>query len=977
MIVVCLSIVIFMPIVHQRLQKVSESFKGITITAIENAIGQPLSYGAIDPNIVSGITINDLVIYESGIPVSAPNAMIAIKRIKVGYSLIGLIFGKAQISHIGIEDAVFVLDTQNEAGLISFFTRLLPKKMDSDQSELDQINDFPLEFTDDASVSLRRIQLKVSDPLFQGTLSVSRVLIRGFQGDPVFVVSADAEGIANFAEVSTPVFGDVIINGRIAESFESIDAQIHIRQLATEFFTVKDQQLGVLLSRDSVVFRRRTARDPVELSAEYHFNAETAILSLQADRYRLGSIIDFHSSLGWLNQWAQGSFSGDAMISWYLPANRIRYSIGMDVQYQRLMGFGRTGIKVNADGSESIVKISRLTLENRQGNLDFVGSVRIKPEMDVSGNLEIQNLTYNDLQLSSASFAISTENGEISLCDPAPVLSSGNLGKICISVLTRYTWGLTMDVRVGLPADEKYPNSKNGELYSQVIIPYDQIGDAVIRYRIRNLSAGMAAQTFWQFAGVPSQDEFANRLHDIHLSSSGIIRIVEDDFSLYTSKVEINDEAGYQDSVEFSLSADRSRVLVQGVKGSVFDAPIQGSLAVKYSSGSANIDMDLLLRDHPYRISGTAFRNGRMELNGSYGLKVAAAPSASGYVFHCVFDEFPIPLPEDTVLANLSVLGSFSSLDKYHLRVDRIQLSNLPDSRFHNVATALRLKPGSVVIPGLQIMNEGRTRQYEGFVELIYDHSAIRSGGEIAGDLNVTLKNDQSGENYLLQLVADESMMEGRYQIQNFPVGEYLSRELGGNVSLEGQIAGSFEKPEISGSFTFPRGRFRRSPVTAQGDFAYDSVSLLVRNLNGEFEGIVVDNIDAELVLASYSLTADGNIRITDWIQDITSVELSVIVTLGEKWPEHQRLVNADTDLRALLFVRNETQGRTDQYTFRGRGTGERFVVDGGKEGTGFSLSSNEVGEFDFDIYDPFPIQAQGYGVVEKDRITLDIPNLF
>ncbi|MFW6363340.1 MAG: hypothetical protein ACOC0D_05795, partial [Spirochaeta sp.] len=230
---------IALPRLHAAFMKHVENLQVATIQLIEESIDRPISYSAIQPNIIRGISITDLSIYSDEEHLSS---FARIGTLQVNYSLWQLLRGEIQITDVQILDADLMIQADDPSGLLPFFQGFL----DSEDSEDNKDNgSLQVLFPDTAVLSFRRVRVTMNHEAFSGDISVPRATIRNLQSNPQMAMHAEFNGASSRLPDFGRLYGRVSIEGRIADQLSGIDSLVKVDLLETDRFIITDQEFGI------------------------------------------------------------------------------------------------------------------------------------------------------------------------------------------------------------------------------------------------------------------------------------------------------------------------------------------------------------------------------------------------------------------------------------------------------------------------------------------------------------------------------------------------------------------------------------------------------------------------------------------------------------------------------------------------------------------------------------------------------------
>ncbi|MFW5800788.1 MAG: translocation/assembly module TamB domain-containing protein [Spirochaeta sp.] len=956
---------IALPRLHAAFMKHVENLQVATIQLIEESIDRPFSYGAIQPNIIRGISITDLRIYSDEERLSS---FARIGTLQVNYSLWRLLRGEIQITDIQVLDADLMVQADDPSGLLPFFQGFI----DSEDSEDNKDNgSLQVLFPDTAVLSFRRVRVTMNHEAFSGDISVPRATIRNLQSNPQMAMHAEFNGASSRLPDFGRLYGRVSIEGRIADQLSGIDSLVKVDLLETDRFIITDQEFGIQVGEEGIALRRRSARDPIEVQFDYSFAASSLQLQIETEGYRIGSLGFFRNDWAWLNSATDGSFNGTASLRYSIETASLQYNIDMNAVFPDLWDYGAIQTDIAAIGDQRSVQIRNAHVRTLNGDIMYSGNLSFDPIIEASGNLQIQDISYNNLHLQQADFRISTEQGVIQLDADDPQTSVGKIHGLNIEISPNVSWG------VGIRGQMIFNSQRTRRLAFQAVLPQDQdFSQIAIRYTFFKMPGSLISAAVEQFLQQKLVQDIHTYAEGSDLSSSGIIFVEDSAVRIQAPYVRFTDYRTYGDTLEFQLQSREDSIIVQNIAGSIVRIPVAGSLEIlQQSSGDTNISTELAIRDQSYAIEGTISSGGELFITGSHGLKLTAVGSPSEVIFQAAAAQFPLPMSPSTVYVDMSALGRFSSLEDFHLRFRRLSVDNAHLGPIRRISFPVEVTPTS--IDSSEILIETQDTTYMGSLSAGYSTGSEMSLSGLSGELAASISSAAETEEYRIDAQLANENITGDFAVTGFPLPEYIHPDLQGTLRAQGELHGTLDAPEATGSLSLQDARFTTSPIVFNSDFSIGSDEMLLTAISGEYQGVFFDPMAVHIGFTEKRLTVDGEMQITDWAQSHISITTHIDGTFGNDWTADTGFLHRDMMFNSTFSVYNEEDTLLSAYSFSGQGTGNSLQIEGGIDGRGFFFIAEQGGDFEFDVYDPFPVQAQGFGNIQGDTISLDIPNLY
>ncbi|GAB6090816.1 translocation/assembly module TamB domain-containing protein [Spirochaeta dissipatitropha] len=951
------------PALHKRLGMISEELYESSLSFIEKTIQHPFSYGSIQPGIIRGIVIKDLSIYSDE---SREIQLIHIDKLRIGFDLPSLFRGVFTLDNLTAGAITIEVDQNTIDSIGELYVNL-----QSRIPEEEPVGDSRFSIAAGSSISIRTLEMSIETDNFNGRISGRRILLRNLSSNPEFVISAEVSGDQNIVPDLGSISGRINASGRISNLFTDLDANLHVVHLDTEIFSIHNQDFGIQLSPDDISIRRRSFRDPVEIQAYIGFNDPQLQVTISAEEYRFAPLVHFHGSYNWLNFILQGSFSGDASARLDIANDRIHYDVNMRTDHSDIFLPGPLLNNLVASGTDADIMVQFANIVSPFGTIQYEGRASLYPELDFSGRLLLRNIKYNDLEFQRLSFAVSTRNRRIQLIDPAPQTPYGRLGRFSVELSPDSNWNFLARAELFLDEDLQQQISMQGMIPSS-----GEMSRTPLRYSIKNLPLDRVQQVL-DIHSLPVPEFIHSALGQYQLQSSGIVFLENENYRLFAPKIRIEDTKNINSFAALELHASNSDFEIRNLHLSMDDFQVRGTAGIQLGDRGVEITTDLNYRETEYRLRAD-FRNNSLYIQGNHGLTAAISFMDHGSYFQLGAEDFPMPQADGISSISLSALGYYVNQQEYFIRTDLLQIKDIHNSPIQEFSTGFRLTNEHLQISRLNFTSDFGDYSGSAQADYTFDPDNRDIASAIIADIRASLRHSDGNEAYELDAEYNSGDISGNYSVQQFPFHKFVDEELIGTASASGYIEGTIRDPILHMDLILNELRYQSEPLIGSASFSVSREQIAINQLNMEFEGIFIDALEGVLSIPSRTISLESRGRITNWGTQPISFETDAEGSFSDLGIQPAALLHPDFSISGSLNLITENDPAGSRYRFRAGGTeAEQFILQAGINGEGIYLIAESDGSFEFDLFNPIPLQAQGFGSISGGQLNLDIPQLF
>ena len=945
-----------LPRLHATLMARAKQLQQMTIEAIEEQLNRPFRYTAIDPNILNGIRIENVQLFRHA---DDDQVIARIGQVNIGYSVWALLRGEVVLSRVHVRDVHLSVHTDDPLGFSAFIQEIT-------QSEPGE--KWKAVIPDSAELTISNLTADIKDSVFTGKIELLRGAMHDFTTEPKFAATGSFQGTIEPVFGIDMVQGRVSLNARIIDDFSSLDSQVHVEFMESEKFVVLDQEFGMQISNSGISIRRRSARDPVEIAMDYDPEQQTIQLNVEADSYRFLPLVQFRSDWEWLNMLTDGVYTGSVSLHHERDSNTY-FSTEISASFDDLWDSGPVHFAVDASGTPNMIDFASSLVRTQYGSFQYNGTIGFEEEITAQGRMQIDEFNYRQVMVNRIDASVGHSNGRIQIEDPSPILPYGTVGSFMIEIAPNLSWGIGIRSRLFLNQDETRWVS------AEVVIPRDRdITPTAAKFEIEGLTGTLIDGVARQYLGQLPNMKVSDYLSGIRVDSRGLFFLDNETGTIFAPYVRIRDENTPDNELLFQLRGNHQELSVLDLHGKLGGRQVSGDFSVSLAQPRYTLRADFEFMDTSYWMEGEFNQQVGIDLIGSHGFWAAARFNPSGFLFQASVEQLPVPLYDTTQMLDVSVLGNVASSDDYYLHFDRLTIKGERNGSSYTIFAPPVLRPGHFQIPDIQITaNEG---QYTGSLTGTHAVSEVLSLDYLQASANLSLSGVQTSELYRINIDLAERDLRGNYTFEDAPIPDWLHENMQGTADISGEITGDIDDPRTAGSIILHNARYRSSPIIAQAEYTFSRTAAELLNIRGEYQGIAFEPARVSYGFDTKTVAIDGDLRVIDWVQNQIHVDLAAEIHLDKVDMVPGWFASEHFRLNSRIAMSGEAFSDVSLYTFNGEGTGSSFFLEGGSAGSGLFVVIDDTGDFEFDLFEPFPVTVEGFGNVRDGIISVDIPNL-
>ena len=931
------------------------------ISQLEEQINRQILFSSISPSIFGVFDVRDIrVVGDDG------EAVLAMSRLRVSYSLLDLILGRnLAIRSLRLDSPFIDLNTVRDQDLFSIFDT-------------------------DREFSLQSFLSSLPDNL-QFSIFNGRCLIQDgdnrFEIDSLYCIARVADGridietgwelsfLASF-HTGEPVSLRVAMtaNGSFRTDLEEGEALVHIPSVDGSIRNILPVSFGFSLSEGVASLQKMTDDLPFDFSLTYRIADESFSVLYTSENFRMGDLFYFTGNFEGMSSFLNISSSGYVALE-RSPDGGLRYSAnlsGSDIPGNIPLAAANNGaffeLVASGDEREARIETARFSIpavddsgDFFYGSVSYNGLIALNP-FSLAGTLSMQDFSFSGEEGINAAFTFVSGDDRINVSSPSVSIGRTNLS----------------DFRAGVTRSEESPVFTVSALSRS---NYGRDGrlslEGVFNQEARTIEAGLRLNSFsasdivnMTLPFVPDAPFLFNMKEFLDSSYITTDIYLATDFNEITYNVPRFAFNGREDEDLNALlsfaGTNRNAVLNTGrITRNGQTVTLTGNADFE-TPGNITFSANASYGRYSHSITG-AIANGRsISIRGSYGLNVSLY-SSDGRSFSGLLsaDGFPVPFLGDPAFVSFNArLSNAPNLQS--LYIDRFEVSGITSPA----------GPATVRLSG-RVNENGADFPALFFQDRVgpLDGSAVisRTGAGFNGSVSL----DNGRETYHLE----GGFSDGSLQFALSGTSMNLSRLTGsaagifvdGNLSFSGDSADSF-RAELN--LPLVRTRVSGQELRASGRAVLDERGLLVSDLAVRYAGIESVfsrfTVDPRQGAAGTAVVISGNAGGRP-VSGRLSAEVGL--TPINSWLDFGKALDSFSgraDVTDFTFADAEPQNFNIAF---GREDGV-VSVRGGPRNM-FRMQSDSDGNFYAALSSPFPVRGTIAGRISDNTIDARSGDLF
>jgi hypothetical protein len=810
-----------------------DELKGKTVTAIEDLVGRRITYSGISPSFLQYLEIRDLVIHDS---TNAPRPLIAIRRVRVYYSLAHLLLRRdavGSLKEIKILNTAFALDTGKDRDIVELLRRL---------------------GNSGAGGSPLRARITGADVdlvLRTGDLSL-RLSSLFFQ----FEARKDAIDVSFRSEVSAKLktgfdFETTIRGaGKLDPHFEGADLTIGLRSFQSPLLSSGGQTLQVVWKGKNLEVRKIQDRSRIDVRLAANLDAGKITVNFALDQLRPDRLLRFGGKLARYAIWFAIPISAKGHVAYTLAGGKMEYGLEASALFEDQLPVKDVQFSSSISGTEKQTFFHPLALSTPLGAVEFDGDIVLDTFMP-EGTLTLRDLAI--LPGQTVSTVVSIERQEGKLQAEGTFLELGQVGfnAFRVTVSPRES-GASFFLRTSFPgmARGDYIEA-NGELQldramsvsgSGLTVAFRGAPKISLKASLRNLPLDRIYHLYTGAGELsPEQSNLAGVLSRFTITSELLAETDFSRFSLSSARVTIAEPADSTVFARFAMAVDnegfRVRDFTGGWNGFALDGAVEGRFA---AGGEIGFSSDIRFKGIPYSLKGSYSERLGLRASGSYGLDLSLSGSADGGVTVLAKgDHFPVALPERTYAVSFEAEGAFGGAGDWYFDFPAFAVYDLPflESKRNVLELSLRLAPNRLEVGRMKFTDAFSTLEGTAGADLAFDSDlfAPQFLERLAIKFDVQLRAIASTtapvEEYRVKGSCTGGTLSVSMEYTGSPLSRLTNAAIRGRLSGSATVSGPLRLPTIEVSISLVDGRLGTDPLALSAKAGILPGSIQIRRL--------------------------------------------------------------------------------------------------------------------------------------------------
>lgn len=880
MILVTVTVMIVRPLQKDLFAKMT-ALRDELIAQGEDFLGMRIEYSSLGPSLFSTLDIRGIRIYGS-----APEPLVSLARLRISFSLLGILQGKGLdvLGQIRLDKPVVSLDLDHAGDWEALLGKIGRQGEGvSGAAPGEGSGNWLTGLSGDISLKIRGGEGKLL--IGESWLSLSGINLDTALRGTLISLNGKAEWkafLAAFLGQSMTMGMSGRFSGELDTRLREGKLVMTVPSFSGDMFNFKPLQFDIALDTEKIEIQKAGDQfsggiSSFDLSLGYAFNTRRFFGHFEGRNFtpRLlftlsGPWAGYNSLLG---LGINGSASFDAGLQ-----DGISYVLDLSGALGALFPIPGVSYAVTAEGDAESVDFHRLRLTFPQGDIQYAGNLDFKT-LSPNGTISL-----HDFSLASGSDSPDSEGGPEEYVINADLSVNSYVRTIAVfgdnvSIGPILFTSLDADIHRednGVTFDLSALRLFTGGEPSEDVRISRLSAEGSLDYKPQHLQASLLLDTFpvddifsmlRPLAIIPA---FPEPVSDIAANTSITTEIfVTTDFDqiLYNApRFVLVFQEGRNEIVALAsvsgtgrhFDLNESRIVVNGNA-----AEVSGSLDF-YNPNDITFSLAASYQDMPYYIEGAILDQRSISLQGSYGLSVyMSRTSEGGYSGYAEAASIPIPIPFQQQVPRAGFLSSlrYDSADSWSVDLAWMEIHDVvtPASSSASLKFAGRVDQGGALLQDI-LFDDGRG-------ELLGRASLSWGGDSETGESAVW--DGPAWSRFALSLHLEDEMGRETYSLEGFYEGEVAEIRLEGQEMQVGRVSAAIPNAvatgegrlhwaqdgtyELTAALSSLTARYNENLITLSAQGSLTEEEIAIRNLHVSY-----GNLEAELPLFRLSRRDSG-----------------------------------------------------------------------------------------------------------------------
>ena len=945
------------------------------IDGLFELLNRTVSYGDISPSLLRAIEIRDLTIYRGDTP---EQPLVSIRRLRLRYSLTRLITSWdpiASLREVQLVDSRLTIDLERDQELVQVLQAIgLAVRGTGDSGAVAGIVLPPVTFAGaNLGVTLQGtgFRAELADLFFK--IRAGERLRINARGSARTWPPAATHGLLGGGR---PLAAEFRVTGTTAADLSDAALTVRLAELTSGEFEAEPLELQVALFEDRLRAARIKDRVPLELLLDHDLSSGRSELTFAATGLNLADILRFAERHSVLSLLPGATVSG---------TGRWAHDPDVGMEYEaKLSGHVSAGadtppaaVALVAQGDDSRLEVSRLTVETAEGGLEFAGDVLLDTLVP-QGELVIRSLQVRTGETLNARVSLTRgRDGAMALRSRRLALDETAFRRFDVDLRPATAAPLTYRFQVRAELQQEFANHIAGE----GLIDLSENRRLELSATFGDVDAGILQR----LVAPPEEHRpwIAGGLDTLLVSGTMDSATDFRTVAVRAPGLRVRDSADPGNRLQLSLTANERGMLLEGVAAEWLGLRLRGQARMTRAADQVDLAATLTVNEIPYELRLTHTPGRGLTATGSHALEFAAEYDDAQVKFSGSATRLPLPLPFAAVPleATLAFDGQFAGPEEWSLHSDAVTLHRLPltDRTDLQVEVGVRADSGGIRLEPVVIRDQ--------WSELRGSGGIVLPAGPDALTAQLMVADARRAERYEVAVQLAGGRVDATVQVRGLPLRRLGELPLSGDLHADLRATGPWQDLSWQAALELRNGRLNDEDVamtaaverSAEGmelrDLTLDFLSHRLRNGNGTLRtesGLLEFAADYSAVYFGDPVTAHLRFAATDpnpGEERSLHAALAAGVT-GQLSVERVQVAGAALDPWRLQLAAQRIGEMPDLAGGGSRDDAALVVrVEGGPHDA-FAGRVSTGGGFSLQVQQgPYPLHGSARGSVTGDRI--------
>ena len=792
------------------------------IDGLFKLLNRNVSYRDISPSLLRAIEIRDLTIYSGDTP---EQPLMSIRRLRLRYSLSRLLTTLdpvASLREVQLVDSRLTVDLERDQELIQVLQAIGLAAGGSGSGAVEGVVLPPVTLAGvNLGVTLQGTGFRMElDDLFFRVRAGERLRVTA-RGSARAWPPAVAHGLAGSGR---PLDADFRVTGTTATDLSDAELTVRLAGLRSAEFQAEPMDLQVALLQDRLQIVKTTDRVPLELMLDHDLSSGRSELTFAATGLNLADLLRFQEQHSLLSLLPGATVSGSARWA-HDPDLGMAYEAKLSGHVSAGADTPPAAVTLVANGDDTRMQVSKLTVETAEGGLDFTGDVLLDTLVP-QGELAIRSLQVRTGERLNARVSLTRgEDGAMALRSRRLALDETGFRRFDLDLRPATAAPLTYRFQVRAEVQQEFANSIDGE----GLIDLSEAPRLELAATFENLDAGILQQLV---APPGEQQPWSAGSLDALLVSGRIDSATDfETVAVRAPGLRLHDSADPDNRLQLSLTANERGMRLEGLAAEWLGLELRGQAQLTRAADQVDLTMALTVNEIPYELRLTHTPGRGITATGSHALEFAAEYAAEEVRFSGSAARLPLPVPfADVPLeATLAFSGRFASPEAWSLHSDAVTLHRLPlvDRTDMHVEVGIRADSAGVRLEPVVIRDRFSELRGSGSVALPARTDQITA--------QFSLADAQRAERYEVAMQVAGGTLDATARVRGLPLQRLGELPLSGNLHADLRATGPWRNLSWQAALELHDGRLNEEEVALTAALERSAAGLELRDLTFDF----------------------------------------------------------------------------------------------------------------------------------------------